>query len=247
MSQVNELIDTLKRLLRERGLTYAVVAQQLGLSEATVKRGFSTRSFTLERVVAICDLIEVSLAEVAQRASGQPVQDQLSLAQEQALVVDPRLLLVFFLLINDYTAAMISNEYQLTELETQQLLYQLDQMGLIELLANNRTRLRVSRQLSWQPTGPIRALFDSQVKNEFLQAEFDGAGDQLVFLSGMLTNGSVQLLQRRLLTLVSEFNGLLKEDGHQSIEQRHGFSLLLATRNWTFSLFDQYKRTVTDV
>ena len=66
MSQVNELIDTLKRLLRERGLTYAVVAQQLGLSEATVKRGFSTRSFTLERVVAICDLIGILRAEAAQ-------------------------------------------------------------------------------------------------------------------------------------------------------------------------------------
>ena len=71
MSQVTELIDTLKRLLREAGITYAVVADQLGLSEASIKRGFSSRSFTLERVVAICDLLEIPLAEVAQRASTQ--------------------------------------------------------------------------------------------------------------------------------------------------------------------------------
>lgn len=242
MSQVTELIDTLKRLLREAGITYAVVADRLGLSEASIKRGFSSRSFTLARVVAICDLLEMPLAEVAQQASAQPVLGQLSLQQEQALVVEPKLLLVFFLLLNDYTAGMICDEYQLTKLATQQLLYRLDQMGLISLLPNNRVQLRVSRQLSWQPGGPVQALFDRQVKNEFLQDDFDGVGDQLLFLSGMLTDASVQLLGRRLLTLVNEFNGLLKEDGQQPIERRHGFSLLLATRNWTFSLFDQYKR-----
>ena len=242
MSQVTELIDTLKRLLREAGITYAEVADRLGLSEASIKRGFSSRSFTLARVVAICDLLEMPLAEVAQQASAQPVLGQLSLQQEQALVVEPKLLLVFFLLLNDYTAGMICDEYQLTKLATQQLLYRLDQMGLISLLPNNRVQLRVSRQLSWQPGGPVQALFDRQVKNEFLQDDFDGVGDQLLFLSGMLTDASVQLLGRRLLTLVNEFNGLLKEDGQQPIERRHGFSLLLATRNWTFSLFDQYKR-----
>ena len=244
MSQVTALIDTLKQLLRERGTTYAQLAQHLGLSEASIKRGFSTRSFTLERVVAICEQLQISLAEVAQRASRHPSQKQLSLEQERELVAEPQLLLVLFLLLNDYTAEMITDEYQLTRLETQQWLYRLDQMALIELLPKNRTRLRVSGQLTWQPAGPIRALFDEQVKNEFLQADFDGIGDQLVFLSGMLTGSSVQLLQRRLLSLVSEFNGLLKEDGQQPIERRHGFSLLLANRNWTFSLFDQYKRAI---
>ena len=245
MSQVTELIDTLKRLLREAGITYAEVADRLGLSEASIKRGFSSRSFTLARVVAICDLLEMPLAEVAQQATAQPALGQLSLQQEQALVVEPKLLLVFFLLLNDYTANMICDEYQLTELATQQLLYRLDQMGLISLLPQNRVQLRVSRQLNWQPGGPVQALFDRQIKNEFLQGDFDGIGDQLLFLSGMLTNASVQLLQRRLLSLVNEFNGLLKEDGQQPIERRHGFSLLLATRNWTFSLFDQYKRVIS--
>ncbi|MEL0083885.1 MAG: XRE family transcriptional regulator, partial [Gammaproteobacteria bacterium] len=149
---------------------------------------------------------------------------------------------VLFLLINDYTVTMISDEYDLTALQVQQYLYRLDRMSLIDLLPNNQTRLRVSRQLEWQPGGPIRGLFDRQVRAEFLQADFDGIGDQLMFLSGMLTDASVQLMHRRLLTLVSEFNGLLKEDGRQPIVNRHGFSMLLATRNWTFSLFEQYRR-----
>ena len=148
----------------------------------------------------------------------------------------------FFLLLNDYTAAMISKEYELSELQTQQYLYRLDRMKLLDLLPNNRTRLRVSRQIQWQEKGPVRRFFDTHIREEFLQADFDGTGDQLNFLSGMLTDASVQLLQRRLVSLVAEFNGLLKEDGNQPITNRHGFSLLLANRNWTFSLFDQYKR-----
>lgn len=244
MSQADDLIDTLKQLLREQGITYAQLASQLGLSEASIKRAFSRRSFTLQRLAEICDGLQVSLAELAGRADRQPQQQSITREQEAELVDDPRMLLVFFLLLNDYTVVMISKEYELSELQTQQYLYRLDRMKLIDLLPNNRTRLRVSRQIQWQEKGPVRRFFDTHIREEFLQADFDGTGDRLNFLSGMLTDASVQLLQRRLVSLVSEFNGLLKEDGNQPITNRHGFSLLLANRNWTFSLFDQYKRPV---
>jgi len=40
MSQAAQLVDLLKRRLRDRGMTYAVLALRLGLSESSVKRLF---------------------------------------------------------------------------------------------------------------------------------------------------------------------------------------------------------------
>jgi len=41
------LVDVLKRELRTRGITYAQVARKLDLSEASVKRMFSRKNFSL--------------------------------------------------------------------------------------------------------------------------------------------------------------------------------------------------------
>ena len=50
MAQTRELIKTLKLALKARGKTYADVALELGLTEASVKRLFSRQSFSLDRL-----------------------------------------------------------------------------------------------------------------------------------------------------------------------------------------------------
>lgn len=50
MSQTRLIVETLKRELRKQRITYRDVARRLDLSEASVKRLFSEKSFTLERI-----------------------------------------------------------------------------------------------------------------------------------------------------------------------------------------------------
>ena len=241
-AQLNPLLATLKRMLRERGITYRELASGLGVSEATIKRAFSTASFSLQRLLQICDYADLTLAELAQSAETPVVADELTEELEQRLVDDPELLLVLFLLLNDYTATMIVEEYSLAPLTLQRLLYQLDRMGLIDQTPGNQVRLKVARGLRWRAGGPIRRFFDLQVREEFLRAQFDQPGDQFNFLSGMLSESSVLLLRRRLAALAVEFEQLSKADGLLPVDKRHGFSLMVASRNWTFSLFDRFKR-----
>lgn len=47
MAQAQALIDALKNVLKARGMTYAKIGKGLGLSEASVKRVFAERSFSL--------------------------------------------------------------------------------------------------------------------------------------------------------------------------------------------------------
>ncbi|MEG2033637.1 MAG: helix-turn-helix transcriptional regulator, partial [Janthinobacterium sp.] len=50
MPQTHALIEALKRLLKARAVTYAELAQRIGVSEASVKRMFSQKQFTLQRL-----------------------------------------------------------------------------------------------------------------------------------------------------------------------------------------------------
>ena len=64
MEQTHQLIDTLKKELRRVGKTYADVAKELDLSEASVKRLFSERNFSLYRLEKTCTLIGIDMAEL---------------------------------------------------------------------------------------------------------------------------------------------------------------------------------------
>src|SRR5690606_20745269 len=50
MSETAAIIEALKRDLKRRGLTYRDLAKKVGLSEASVKRVFASKSFTLQRL-----------------------------------------------------------------------------------------------------------------------------------------------------------------------------------------------------
>lgn len=243
LPQTSLLIAALKRVLKGRGITYAQVAVALSLSEASVKRLFSEENFTLQRLEQVCQLAGVTLTELARMVEDDSdASVVLSEAQEQVLVQQPRLLLVLYLLLNQYTLEDIVRDYQIDELEGVQLLAQLDRMGLIELQPGNRVRLRISRFLGWREDGPIRRFFDERVREEFFESRFDQPGETLKFVSGMLSRTSLRLIERKLALLSQEFNEIARLDAILPLEERHGCSIMLAQRPWKFSLFSEQTR-----
>src|SRR5476649_855563 len=105
MSQTQNLIAALKRLLKAEGVTYARVAAHLQLSEASVKRQFSLQSFSLQTLESICDLLQIELVELAQAAAREQHElHRLSAAQEAELVADPGRLLTAVCLLNHWSA-----------------------------------------------------------------------------------------------------------------------------------------------
>lgn len=243
LPQTALLIGALKRALKARGVTYAQVAQALDLSEASVKRLFSEESFSLQRLEAVCDLAGLSLTELARMVEDSSGEvRQLTAEQEQVLVDEPKLFLVFYLLLNEYTLADIVADYRIDELEGVRLLARLDRMRLIELQPGNRVRLLTSRFLSWRDDGPIRRFFDEQVREEFFESGFDQPGETLKFLSGLLSRASLRLMERKLALLAQEFNELSRLDASLPLDERYGCSIMLAQRLWKFSLFSRLAR-----
>ena len=62
MPKASNLVDVLKRELKARDITYADLAARIDMSEASVKRMFSQKNFTLQRLDEILQATEIACA-----------------------------------------------------------------------------------------------------------------------------------------------------------------------------------------
>jgi Cro/C1-type HTH DNA-binding domain len=244
--QVRPLIDGLKRALRHAGLTYAQLAPHLQLSEASIKRLFSQGRFSLEQLLRVCEVLGIDLAELARnsRSRAEAVRE-LESRQERALADHPPLLVLFHLLMAGWTVPDIAHEYQLRGTECTQLLAQLDRLKLIELLPNDRVKLRVAPDFSWRSDGPIRRRYGAQVMGEFLQDRFRGELALLRFEVRELSEASITLLRRKLERLAHEVAEFADLDASLPSARKRSVGVAVAIRPWTFSLERALKKPAT--
>jgi DNA-binding Xre family transcriptional regulator len=244
MSECAQIITVLKRSLKARGTTYRDLAKAVGLSEASIKRIFAEETFSLARLEQICAALGLSIAEVARMAAQQttPGGQQLTMEQEQALASESRLLACFHLLLNGRQPAAIARELHLTERELRRLLVKLDTAKLIELQPKLKARLRTSNVISWRSDGPVRRLYEQQVKTEFLQAEFTGRNELINFGSAELSEASAKILTRKAELLARDFAELAALDAGVPDKEKRSMGLLLAIRPWVFSIYDGLTR-----
>lgn len=238
MAQRAALVTALKSALRAHGLTYAAVAGELGLSEASIKRMFSLGSFTLARLESILAMTHMELTDLLEimAREGHRVA-RLSQEQEEELVADIKLLLVAVCARNHWQFEDIVEQYRVSETECIGLLARLDRLGLIDLLPGNRIKLRVSEDFRWIPGGPIERFFEANVQKEFLQSEFRGDREHRLFLFGTLSGASQEVFGRRLQELSREFAELHKADTRLPIAERANVGVVLAMRPWELKAF----------
>ena len=237
------LIDALKHTLRARGLTYARVARHLSMSEASVKRMFSRKDFSLKRMDRICELAHVELSELARGLdAAEPQLAQLTLEQEREIIADAKLFLVAVCALNHVTFEQIVSTYDISRAECTRLLLRLDRLKFLELLPNNRIRLLVSQAFSWLPDGPIQRFFNQQAHNEFFGSRFDRPHEFMVVVNGMLSQRSSAAVVSRLKRIANEFSEMHNDDVHLESGERTAMSLLVAIRHWELQAFAELRR-----
>ena len=248
-SQSRRVLRALKRVLKARGVSYEQVARHLGLSLSSVKRLFSPAAdsdFTLRRLEAVCELAEVDLLELVREAQSERLRvTSLAAAQERDLVADPELLLVAICALSHWRFERILQRYRMTRARLTGLLVRLDRMGLIELLPENRIKLRVAKNFTWLPGGPIHHYFVNHVQAEFVSGTFAPERDLHRFVWGMLTAESAALLRTKMTELAETFDDLTRQDelrpDHEA--RASGRCLLMALREWEPAKFRALRRT----
>ena len=244
LGETNRIILGLKRGLRARGITYAMLAKRISLSEPSVKRILSRGSLSLPRLERICEAAGISMEELVRPVSGAPAETSstLTMPQESALASDPQLLGCFYLLTNGHTPREVAAELGADERLLRRWLVKLDNLGLVELRARLNARLRVRAPISWREDGPIRKTYEHQVREEFMRSGFTAADESLHFRSAELSEASRMVLQRKLARLTADFNELAELDRHLPSREKRSVALMMACRPWVFSMFDGLRK-----
>ncbi|MBS97418.1 MAG: transcriptional regulator [Oceanospirillaceae bacterium] len=236
--QTQALISTLKQSLKAAGKTYADVAAVLELSEASVKRLFSTQQMSLDRLDAICQLIGMEISDLVKQMEEHAGRiERLNVEQEREIANDLTLLLITVCVLNRWTLEEILHVHGLDEHTCIQKLARLDKLQIIDLLPKNRIKLKVAANFNWIENGPIQQFFQQRIAAEYFNSRFQSDDEQLIVLNGMLSKSSNQAFQRRMQRLAREFEEFNREDVAQPFEQRHGTTVIIAMRGWRYGLF----------
>ena len=243
MSDTALLIDVMKQELKAQDMTYADVAEQLDMSESSVKRMFSKKEMPLTRVDDICRLLNTDFAEISRRVSqAVPLTSELTYEQEIAVSKDPKLLLCAICVLSYWAFEQIVQTYQITEAETTRCLVTLDKLGVIELKPLNRYRLKVAKTFKWRSDGPIRQFFLQHVVGEYFGGRFDREGETLMTVHGSINRSIAPAFVERLQRIGEDFSKQHLADQKMDVKHRDGFTMIVGLRRWEFSAFTGLRR-----
>ena len=243
MSTTRDLVDALKAELRAAGITYADLADALGMSESSVKRVFAKSDMPLSRIDEMLRVLKMDFAELARKvADAQPLAHELTAAQEAAVVADRRLLLVAICCLSQWSFEELTRDYALTDAECIKYMTQLDRLGIIELRPLNRYRLKVAKGFRWLPHGPVMRYFREHVAGDYLSGGFDGEGELIMLVHGEITKNLAATLVERLQRVGHDFARAHVAEQKLPDEQRTPYTLLVGMRTWLFAAFRDLKR-----
>jgi len=243
MAETAQLIATIKKQLKNQGITYRELACALDLSEASVKRILSSDRLTVERLTKISNLLGYTLAEITKEAIEGRLQLQtLTEKQEREVMSDTKLLVVAVCALNHWSMEEIIEHYSITRAECIKCLLQLDRLRIIDLLPNNRIRLNVSRDFYWLPFGPINQYFQSLGMKEFLGSNFSQKNETMAFVHGMFSDQAIAQIQGELRRLRLKFAELHEDSLSTPLSKRSAVGLLLAMRKWEPDVFRKMRR-----
>jgi len=244
MTQTHQILQAVKGLLKQHKINYARVARELGLSESSIKRSLSKGQISLERLLAICAMMDLELVDLLQVIKKQSTQlVQLTEAQERLMVTDVKYLLVTVCVCNHWTFEEIHDTYDIGSAELIQMLLQLERIELIELLPNNHIRLKISPHFHWVENGPIQRFFEQHIQHDFWHSRFTGPGEIRLLVNGMLSKESNELMQQNIMKLKQQFTLLSEQDQHLDMALRHGTTMVVGMRPWELDLFAQLRRS----
>jgi DNA-binding Xre family transcriptional regulator len=239
----DRIIESLKRLMKSRAITYKELAARVNLSEVSIKRIFSRSSMSLTRLEQICQALDIGILEIARLSTEQSVDaaESLTLQQEGELAADPNLLACYYLIANGRTGLEISEELGVEEMKVRRWVVKLHSFGLVELRSKNCARARTSSSIVWRKDGPVRRLYENKVRQEYLQSTFSARHEAMHFRSAEMSDASCRVLLRKLERLALEFRDLAELDRALPAREKRSLGVLLAARPWVFSMFESIR------
>ena len=155
----------IKTLIKNKGFQYKDAAAVLNVSVPTVKRILNSDEISLDRLIRVCQWLDVSvfeLMEMSQETKLQP--NSFSLEQECFLANNLLGLQIFRACIMRLSILDMRQRYQISELELYKLLREMEDLGLVVLTKDN-VRLKIKWPFAWRPGGPMDKTYKQEIIN----------------------------------------------------------------------------------
>lgn len=247
MSTTHDLVNALKAELKAAGITYADLADALGMSESSIKRVFAKADMPLSRIDDVLRVLKMDFAELARKvADAQPLSHELTLEQEKAVVADRRLLLLAICCLSHWTFDQMITTYTFSEPECIAYLVALDRLGIIELRPLNRYRLKVAKGFRWRAHGPVMQYFRQHVVDDYYSGGFDDEGELLMLVHGQISPSQASNFAERLQRVGNDFAQQHLADQKLAASQRRAYTLVVGMRSWLFAAFRDLKRETAE-
>lgn len=230
-SEGQAILQALRRHLRHEGWTARRLATHLSIGEATAKRWLAGKGLTLERLEMLASLCRLTIAELARQTEQPPANlaQELTLAQERALSGDVFLAFLFMTILGGEHPRDVAQDFHVPGHEMDAALARLERLALIDRLPGDRIRPLVDRAIAWRKT-PMRALFETQMKPQFLTMDF--GAEEAVYASELLRLSPVGAA--RLAELIEQHRrdvqALATADRRESNALRRWYGMLCAAR-----------------
>ena len=157
IEELKSVIEILKRLLKERGISYREVGVRLGLSESGVKKVFASEDVSYVRLAQIADILGLKILDLLAEIQETTFENvRFTVQQQEQFLKDPQLFAVFYkLVIERLSVTQMSQQLMLNEIKTFSYLRRLDELQLIELYEGSKIKLPPLRMVRNFGDGPF--------------------------------------------------------------------------------------------
>lgn len=162
------IVECLKGIVRAKGWTYKQLGDKVGLSEATVKRIFQGTPCNVDKLLQLCDVLEISFTDLVQLSSDKgPEKYYLTKEQDDFFAANLDHYAFFYAIYygTEGTLKDLQRKWDISDEEAFLYLRQLEKLGLVEVHPDNHYRFKVSGQLNVIDDGAV-------IHSEFVASEF---------------------------------------------------------------------------
>jgi transcriptional regulator with XRE-family HTH domain len=203
-----KIIQTLKRDLKAKGITYKDVAAYLKMTEAGVKKLLSKEDISFNKLKLLCDLLQISPNDLLNSLDEFETETHTFTEKQVNFFLNNRHYFHFFMKLayEQKNPRIIQAEYKLSARSLNSYLKKLEELGLIKRHPFDRTQIVGGIPLAVKTNGTELEFFKYEIAFDQLQIMKEKRSDSLSGAGFFLTDSEKEQFLGKLLGLVIDFS-----------------------------------------
>lgn len=206
------LIGEMKSVLKSRQMTYKDLAQYMGITEAGVKRIFSSRDGKISTLSKVCHVLGFSFIDLVSASKISKKRVTYFTEEQDRYLAENFHVYIFFneLVIRKKTIQQIQLEHGLSATEIERYLRKLERVNIIRKSSTERIVYLLQAPIGIKKEGLLRKVlykhFTNSVVHKVLSEKVDTQKTKLLTREWMFSKESLAKLKQSMDELIANFD-----------------------------------------